>query len=91
MKELESNKAKVAETRGLDKESQNFLKQWEDVTCETQQMIPDSIGRLRTGLEDLQMLLEESPEEEKTTAVYQDAVAARKLGNDTIAVAQKSI
>lgn len=90
MKELTSNREKVAELRALDAEQQNFLKQWEDVASETARMIPDGVGRLRKGIEDLEMLLEDSPEEEAATDEHQAAVKAVKVGKETIVLAQGS-
>lgn len=88
MQELTSNRAKVAQLRALDAEQQNFLKQWQDVASETARMIPDGVRRLRTGIEDLQMLLEGSPEEEAATDEYKAAADAVKVGNETIALAK---
>jgi hypothetical protein len=71
--ELAENRAKVEEIRGSDDQSR--LKQWENVTLETQSMIPDTAGRLRAAVEDLQLLVDDSPAGEASTAEYEAAVA----------------
>jgi Tubulin binding cofactor A len=73
-KELAENRAKVDEIRASDDHS--MLKQWENVALETQTMIPDSAGRLRTAVEDLELLVEDSPSGESSTPEFKAAVVA---------------
>lgn len=72
--ELVANRKKVEEIRGS--EDQSRLKQWESVTLETQTMIPDTSARLRAAVEDLELLVQDSPSSDSTTPEFKAAEAA---------------
>lgn len=72
--ELVENQKKVEEIRAS--EDQSRLKQWESVTLETQSMIPDTSARLRTAVEDLELLVQDSPSSDSSTPEFQAAEAA---------------
>lgn len=63
----------MEEVRASDDQSR--LKQWESVTLETQSMIPDTSARLRTAVEDLELLVRDSPSSDSSSPEFKAAEA----------------
>ena len=54
------------------------------MALETQAMIPDTAGRLRTAVEDLQILVDDAPQHEQDSPEYSAAVKALESGSSAL-------